>query len=158
MSGRNGGRALLGWMAGIISAIIAGLAVTWLTTNEGPAGQPKAEPTAVAYTPAASVDFLIVDELGASQLTEQVAVVIAGRSVGTLTVDVVHRTASLTVTVPTAGTYEYEVRSTTVFQDNNGDAFELTGVGHGQLRVSAGRSFAVVGELLDDKILHVKLQ
>ena len=97
--------SFIGWIAGILSTVIGGLMLFWLTTGQqAQLTSTSISPPSPAVSPieAAMVDFEITNQLGDGQVTEQVAVVIDGRSVGTLTVDVVHRTASLTVTVPGA--------------------------------------------------------
>src|SRR5690242_21932618 len=115
------------WVAGLVSAVIAGLVVAVLTQQIAFFGpniddRPAMYHTLADQPPAAkSIDFAITDELGEGQLSERVSVTIAGRSVGTLTVDVVHRAASLTVTVPAPGTYRYELASSAVESDSWGD-------------------------------------
>src|SRR5690349_16931022 len=121
------------WVAGLVSAVIAGLVVAVLTQQIAFFGPNIDDRPAMYHT------------LAEGQLSERVSVTIAGRSVGTLTVDVVHRAASLTVTVPAPGTYRYELASSAVESDSGGDPVQLVGKGLGQIPVTAGRSFAVVG-------------
>jgi hypothetical protein len=109
--------------------------------------------------PGASIDFTVTDQLGDSQISEQVEVEIDKRSVGALTVDTVHPTASLTVTIDQAGTHEYLLHSTAVFSGGApGDYLHLTGVGSGSLTVAAGQSFAVAGDVLDDGTMMLSLR
>jgi hypothetical protein len=109
----------------------------------------QAEP-AKAQEPAKTVDFTITDQLGEGQVAERVEVQVDGRMVGTLNIDEVHPMASITVTVPRAGSYPYELRSVTYVQYDDGTYGELYGAGNGQIEVSASKSFALVGQLLDD--------
>ena len=136
-------RKFLAWVAGILGTVIGGVLLLWLTP--GP-HTPDIIAAGPAPAPVSAIDFLITDELGNGQVTERVVVVIDGRSVGTLTVDTVHRTASLTVTVPRAGLYEYELSSTMVLEDEYGTTYERVGYAAGQLQVTGGRSYAVVGD------------
>lgn len=150
---------LAGWVAGILSTVIGGLLVAWLTQTSGSGAIDTTYPSQAAHNrPETSIDFTITDQLGEDQITEQVSVVIDGRSVGTLTVDVVHPTASLTVTVPTAGLYQYKLDSTTIYETDDGGGVKYTGTGNGQIQVSAGRSFALVGELVGDRTLAIALE
>jgi hypothetical protein len=69
----------------------------------------QAEETSAQTAPAPSPDpvhFTVRDELGELQITEQVTVHIDGRKVGTLTVDTVHPSSEVAVTLPEAGRYD----------------------------------------------------
>jgi hypothetical protein len=103
-----------------------------------PIQAPK-EPNA---TPPSPVDFTIQDELGELQITEQITVHIDGRMVGTLTVDAVHPTSTVTVTVPEPGRYNYTLESSTTFDLENGPT-EIPGHGRGQIDVKDGSAFSV---------------
>jgi hypothetical protein len=72
--------------------------------------------------------------------------------VGTLTVDTVHPSSEVAVTLPEAGRYDYVLRSTTVF-DDNGEPVEVHGYGSGQIDVKDGSSFSVVYELGEQELL-----
>jgi hypothetical protein len=141
-------KKLLGWLAGILATVIGGLLLYLLTPGQQAdvTATPSGPVIEVTQLAGAAVDFQITDELGDGQVTERVTVVIDGRSVGTLTVDTVHRTASLTVTVPRAGSYDYELASTMVVEDEYGNSYQLSGYGTGLIQVTDGRSYAVVGD------------
>jgi hypothetical protein len=116
-------RKFLGWLAGIFGTVIGGVLLFWLTSaqqTQVTTALPGPDAAPVSPIAGALVDFQITDELGDGQVTERVVVVIDGRSVGTLTVDTVHQTASLTVTMPRAGRYMYELSSTAVVEDEYG--------------------------------------
>lgn len=148
--------SFLGWVGGILGTVIGGVLLYWMTagTQLQPdtilAGSTTAPATQNA---AAAVDFQITDELGDGQVTERVVVVIDGRSVGTLTVDTVHRTASLTVTVPRAGRHEYELSSSMIVEDGYGTTYQLNGQGTGYLQVTSGRSFELRGNYDLDPVM-----
>jgi hypothetical protein len=142
----------LGWVASILGTVIGGVLLYVLTASPQP--DPMPLPGATTLDPNISaIDFQITDELGDGQVTERVAVVIDGRSVGTLTVDTVHRTASLTVTVPKPGRYEYELSSSMILEDEYGTTYQLNGHGTGLLQVTSGRSYAVWGNYGLDPVM-----
>jgi hypothetical protein len=148
-------RKFLGWLAGILGTVIGGVLLFWLTSSQQTqvtTALPGPNAAPVSPIVAAVVDFQITDELGDGQVTERVVVVIDGRSVGTLTVDTVHQTASLTVTMPRAGRYTYELSSTAVVQDEYGATYELAGYGKGYVQVTGGRSYAVWGDYGPDAV------
>jgi hypothetical protein len=127
-------------------------------TTPAEARPPATSQPAPAGTNPGTVDFVVTDELGEGQVSERVAVEIDGRTVGTLTVDMVHPSASITVTMQRAGTYPYELDSTAVFDTGDESFPELEGHGSGQLQVTANRSFGVVGEILDDGTMRIALR
>jgi hypothetical protein len=143
--------SFLGWVGGILGTVIGGVLLYWMTASPQP--QPGPTPAPTTQNAAAAVDFQITDELGDGQVTERVVVVIDGRSVGTLTVDTVHRTASLTVTVPQPGRYEYELSSSTILEDENGTTYQFNGQGAGYLQVTSGRSYELRGDYALDPIM-----
>jgi hypothetical protein len=119
---------------------------------------PPTTPSQPIETPVPrTVDFTIQDELGDNQITEQIKVHVDGRLVGTLTVDVAHPRASLTVTVTSPGRHSYTLSSLTVFEFDDGTVEEISGYGHGHVDVSEGKVFAVryeVGEEQLDLVLE----
>jgi hypothetical protein len=118
----------------------------------------KAPSAQVQPSDARPVDFTITDQLGQDQIAERVDVRVDGKTVGTLNIDVVHPTASLTVTVPRAGSYSYELRSTTDLQYDDGTYDEFHGEGTGRIDVVRSASFAVVYEVLEDGSARPTLQ
>jgi hypothetical protein len=118
-------------------------------TNETPVTTPA--PPAPPE-PADPVDFTVVDQLGELQITEQITVQIDGRKVGTLTVDTVHETSELTVTVPEPGRYDYTLESQTMF-DHDGEPVEIPGYGTGEIDVKDGSSFSVVYEFGEEALV-----
>ncbi len=109
---------------------------------EEPSGQGgRARPTPRA---ASQMNFVIRDALGEDQVSEQVVVVINGRTVGTLSVNEHYPTAMLTVTVPGEGRYSYTVSGKAVFNDGGG-LYEYAGVGQGMIDVEKGKSFDLAG-------------
>jgi hypothetical protein len=151
----------VGWVTRVVSAVVGAFFLTigfpGITATDAPAGlaSAQAEGTRPAATTAtttqAPVDFVIRDELGEGQITEQISVHIDGRMVGTLTVDAVHPSSSLTVTVPKAGTHDYILDSRTTFDGD--EPVEIPGHGSGQIDVRAGASFSVVFEFGTDELL-----
>jgi hypothetical protein len=116
-------------------------------------GNPPA-PVAVAGDQAtpSPIDFVVQDGLGDLQITEQITVQIDGRMVGTLTVDAVHTTSSLTVTVPKAGRYSYILDSTATFDLDSGPA-EIPGHGAGTIDVRDGKSFRIAEDIGQDELV-----
>jgi hypothetical protein len=156
----------VGWVTRVVSAVVGAfflvLGFPGITAPDGP-GIPSAQAEAINRAPTtptaattattqAPVDFVIRDELGEGQITEQITVHIDGRMVGTLTVDAVHPSSSLTVTVPKPGAHEYILDSRTTF-DDGGQPVEVPGHGSGQIDVRAGASFSVVFEFGTDELL-----
>lgn len=108
-----------------------------------------ADPEPASPTPPAAVsgeatptpiNFVVRDELAEDQLAEQVTVRVDGRMIGTLTVDVVHPSSSLTVTVPKAGEYDYSLDATFSFVDEE-DEISLRGTG--TINVRDGSEFSL---------------
>lgn len=92
------------------------------------------------------VDFLLTDQLGEDEISEQVTVLIDGRNVGNLTVSQPYPNAELRVTVPQAGQHSYAAEATAVF-DDNGETFEYTGTGQGMINVRAGKVYSLRGSV-----------
>jgi hypothetical protein len=155
------------WLAGILATVVSGVLVTWFTqgdsgssggTTQAAQDRPAGVVTTAGTTTGTPVDFHITDQLGETEISEQVTVVIANRTVGTLTVDVVHPTASLIVTVPRRGTYAYELVVATVMEDASGKPVRLAGSGRGRVDVVAGRSFALMGQVNSDGSVTMELR
>jgi hypothetical protein len=137
----------VGRVARAVSAVAGlcflGLGIPALATADPPRPPPSAE--------AMTIDFTIHDQLDDDQVTEQVAVHVDGRMVGTLTVDVAHPHSELTVTVPKPGQYSYTLTSRTLF-DINGQPVEVPGSGSGHVDVTAGTSLAIRYDIGDTEL------
>jgi hypothetical protein len=94
----------------------------------------------------ASMDFRIQNYLGfPHSISERMSVMVAGRRVGTLTVDAFDPEATLTVTVPARPKrYDYILSSVTQFGDRF-DSWEMSGSGQGTIYVSEGQTFHIEG-------------
>lgn len=142
----------VGWapraVALVVGVLFIGVGFAY-GTEPAVAAKETPPPRSVAPPPESHpIDFTITDQLGQDQVAERVEVRVDGKTVGTLNIDLVHPTASLTVTVPRAGSYAYELRSTTYLEYQDG-TYELDGEGNGQIDVTASKSFAVVYTMID---------
>jgi hypothetical protein len=154
----------VGWAPRVV-ALVAGLIFVGIgvannlqTVPSAEAQPPVTSQPEQAKTDVSPIDFTITDQLGDAQVSERVAVEVDDRMVGTLTVDTVHPTASITVTVPKTGNYAYTLDSTAVFEADDGSYPELIGHGTGQVQVTANKSFALVGNILDDGTMQIALE
>lgn len=112
--------------------------------NESPSVGPS-EPGRESV-PTFSVDFKIYDQLGESQLSEQVSVLIDGKFVGTITVNEDYPNSVMNITVPSAGQHSYTLDAQAVFYDQ-GTAFEYSGAGQGMIDVSEGDEFDLAASI-----------
>ena len=96
--------------------------------------------------PASSIDFMVYDQLGESQISEQVSVFIDGNFVGTLTVNEDYPNSVINVTVPTAGSHSYTLDAQAIFYDQ-GQAFEYSGAGQGMIDVEEGDEFDLAASI-----------
>lgn len=94
-----------------------------------------------------AVTFTIKDDLGASQVSEQVRIIIDGRVVGDLTVTEYFPSAKIEVAVPRPGSHSYALQATAVFRDNEGNQFEYNGAGQGNIDVSSGKHFQLASTI-----------
>jgi hypothetical protein len=97
-------------------------------------------------SPSSAVDFMIYDALGEGQVSEQVTILIDGKSMGTLTVSQYHPSAAMTVTVPRPGKYSYTAEATAVY-NIDGELYQYTGTGQGMIDVKSGKNFILVGSI-----------
>lgn len=132
------------WHVWAIISVVVALIGAYATTHAGPPPTPTLTVQPTANPGANSIDFTIVDQLGPNQISEQVAVVIDGRSVGTLTVDTYHPTATLSVTVPDSGRYSYSASAEAVF-NIQGKPMQFFGTGQGMVSASSGTNFELQG-------------
>jgi len=144
----NRGPRLLAAMVGSLF-IVLGLSGTLADPPSRGAGNvPGPAPTPVAIvtdTPAAA-DFTIHNELGDGEISEQVTVLIDGKTVGDISVDTHHPAARLLVTVPKPGTYSYTVEANALVQVD-GNPHQYVGVGQGMVRVERGKQFELRGTI-----------
>jgi hypothetical protein len=103
-------------------------------------------PTPPVSSPSSAVDFMIHDALGEDQVSEQITILIDGKSVGTLTVNEYHPNARITVTVPQSGRYSYTAEATAVFHIN-GRLHPYAGTGQGMIDVKPGKNFRLAGSM-----------
>jgi hypothetical protein len=157
----------VGWAPRVVALVVGvlfiALGFAWTTEPLVLADEPRHPPSAQQdqpSPPAASepVDFTITDQLGQDQVAERVEVRVDGKTVGALNIDLVHPTASLTVTVPQAGSYSYELRSATYLEYPDGTYDEFHGEGTGQIEVTPSASFAVVYEEAEDGSVRPALE
>jgi hypothetical protein len=135
--------------------LLVGIGATTLA-NPTPAGATPTTSVGMGQTTSTPIDFTVRDELGQDQITEQITVHIDGRMVGTLTVDAVHPDATVTVTVPKPGQYDYSLDSRSTFDLDSGPT-EISGHGAGTINVREGASFSVVYDVgQDDLVLSLQ--
>lgn len=94
-----------------------------------------AEPTPPPDPVDTPVRFTISDSLGPTQISEQVTVILDGRRVGDLTVNLDYPETELEVSVPEPGQHHYTVAVSSIELAEDGSMVELTGTGHGTVLV-----------------------
>jgi hypothetical protein len=95
------------------------------------------------------INFMIYDDLGEKQVSEQVSVSIDGQFVGDLTVNERDQRSRLTVTVPEEGKHSYYIESSAIFRSQGAEK-EFSGVGEGMIYVKQGESFTASGNVTGD--------
>lgn len=90
------------------------------------------------------VEFTVYDQLGESQITEQVTLLIDGKMKGQLTVDLKNPNAMMTITLPGPGRYSYAIEASTTIQVQ-GQYYERSGAGQGMIEAGSGKEFEVEG-------------
>lgn len=95
------------------------------------------------------VNFMIYDDLGEGQVSEQVNVLIDGRFVGDLEVNQRNRRCRLPVFVPQEGLHSYHLESSAIFRFDGANR-EFTGVGQGTIDVRPGKVFSARGGVSGD--------
>lgn len=104
---------------------------------------PASEPA-----PPSPVEFVLLDELGSDQVSEQVTVVIDGKVVGTLKVDVDFPSDEMTLIAPEEGNYTYHLEAEANFYDPaTNTIYPVSGVGQGTVYVSEGAVFRLAGSM-----------
>lgn len=113
-------------------------------TGDNPtANRINPRPTSLTSTP---VDFVLTDQLGQGEVSEQVTVLVDGRNVGNLTVNQDYPDSKMTVTVAQAGQHSYTAEATAVF-NADGNLIEYTGVGQGMIDVEPGQTYSLRGSV-----------
>jgi hypothetical protein len=132
----------VGWMARLISAFMGMVFVVVGIGLDAPTddlGSPSSGSSSSATSSQSAINFTIGDNLGVEigQVSEQVAVSINGRLVGTLTVNQDYPSTTLTVTVPKPGQYTYTANGRAMFSDG----IERSCAGQGGVDISDGKAF-----------------
>jgi ABC-type sugar transport system ATPase subunit len=79
-------------------------------------------------------------------VSDQVTVLVDGRTVGDLTVNQDYPDSRMTVTVPKPGQHSYTAEATAVF-NADGNLLQYTGVGQGMIDVEPGRIYSLQGSI-----------
>jgi hypothetical protein len=129
------------------ACIVLGLGLsTTLTEAGGDTRKPAAETAAVSPTPSPEsgpIHFVIRDELGENQISEQVTVVLDGRRVGDLTVNSDYSTSDLEVSVDDAGRHDYTLSVSSLELAEDGSYVQRDASGQGTITAEAGTSYQV---------------
>jgi hypothetical protein len=128
------------------ACIILGVGLsTALTEPEGDTGNPPPEASGPASPSPDSgpVRFVIRDDLGENQISEQVTVVLDGRRVGSLTVNADYPTSDLEVSVDDAGRHDYTLAVSSLEVAEDGSYVERDAGGQGTITAETGTSFSV---------------
>lgn len=134
----------VGWVARLISAFVG---TFFIVVGIGMEPAPDLTPTSTPSTPSRNaVEFVIFDNLGEGQVSEQVGVVIDGKVVGTITVNEHFPESAIRVSVPSSGKYSYTVEANAVFNVDN-EQIVYTGVGQGSIDVQNGDKFELTGSV-----------
>lgn len=89
----------------------------------------------------ASTTFTVSDRLGTGQISEQVDLIVNGQKVGNLIVNEQYPESSITVHVPSPGSYSYDLIADAYFSDGNGSSCRVTGVGQGKVDIVSNKKF-----------------
>jgi hypothetical protein len=90
-----------------------------------------------------AVTFIMLDELGQGQVSEEVKVYIEGRLVADLLVNLDRARSSVDVRVPRPGSYRYQIQASGIFLNQFGQPYPGEGAGEGLIDVEDGAVFAV---------------
>lgn len=137
---------------GAIATALTGVVVLFQTMGNSPnPGNPNPQAVVTSqHSPPdqapTTISFKVVDELGPLEayglVSEQVAVVINGTTVGTITVDSVNKHAEMVVTEPAGGTYNYQLASQDTFVVRGRSAV-CEGQGSGSIAAANGDRFDI---------------
>lgn len=130
---------LISTLAGVVFVIL-GIGL------KGDSGAVQADGPTLPPPPAAMVHFTIRDEVGETQVSEQVKITLDERIVGTITVDPIHRVSEISVSVPHEGPYTYHLSVNAVFLSGE-QQVEYSGVGSGTINVKAGKVYNLAGQI-----------
>ena len=120
------------------------------STPSDPKSSPNGPSPVYADTPQEEpVDFVLTDQLGEYELSEQVTILIDGKDVGNLTVNQEYPNSRLMVTVPKRGQHSYTADAVAVFNDQ-GNPVQHEGAGQGMIDVRQGKTYSVVGSVTGD--------
>jgi hypothetical protein len=100
----------------------------------------------IRETSSQPLNFMIHDELGDGQVSEQVAVLINGRRVGSISVNDHYPTSEITVTVPSEGRYSYTTEAAGIFRNEDKDV-EVFGTGQGLIDIKPNKRFRLEGAI-----------
>ncbi len=107
--------------------------------------------------PKQPITFQVTDELGEGQVSEQVHLLIAGKEVGDISVNEHYPSATITVSVPGEGRYQYSLTADARFLDDTGELQQLIGTGQGEIDVRRGKVFTLEGTISGETWLaHLK--
>jgi len=128
--------------------LLAGALFVCLGIGESPTGGDKNVQASSVYAapPEKPVDFLVVDDLGQGQISEQVTLLIDGKNVGDLTVDREHPHSSIKINVSKAGQHSFHAEADAVFNDN-GARLAYAGTGQGMIDVQANEKYSLRGSI-----------
>ena len=114
----------------------------------GSSNMPGAPPQAAASAASSAdqpAEFTLTDELGYGQVSEQVMVLLDGKSIGNLTVDAAYPHASMKV-VTAPGPHSYTAESTAIFLYGN-STVRYIGAGQGTINVQNGKVYSLRGSI-----------
>lgn len=122
--------------------MLLGLGVTNLDNpRRGP--DPATAAQISANTATGPVHFTVHDDLGDTQVSEQVSVIVDGRHVGDLTINGDFPTSNLDISVDQPGRHDYTLGASSEELAADGSVVERDGTGQGTIMVEAGESFHV---------------
>jgi hypothetical protein len=89
------------------------------------------------------VHFTVRDQLGETQISEKVTVIVDGRRVGDLTVNADYPESEIEISVDEAGRHDYTVDVSSVEANVDGSPVERRGTGQGSIVVEPGAGYSV---------------
>jgi hypothetical protein len=105
-----------------------------------------------ASQPEGPVEFMLVDNLGQGEISEQVTVLIDGKNVGDLTVNADYPQSSIRVSVSKPGQHSYTAEASTVF-NVQGSPVQYSGAGQGMIDVQPGKTYSLRGSITGNTFL-----
>jgi phage shock protein PspC (stress-responsive transcriptional regulator) len=170
-------KSVLGYMIGLVTVVGSFIATTTTFMSNvntiiafvgsliGPAEVPQVyipmpSPTKQSiaeFVDERSVVFRVRDELGDNQIAETVVVSIDGETVGTISIDADHPSATLRIRAPRAGLYSYTLTARTTF-NLNGERCETSSSGSGQIDVRSNAIFRLAGDITGCTVNSLSLE